>query len=120
MLPEDEDLVHANGLTDAWKQVHLDDSGYTWGVYGEQAFPPGRLDKVAVLGFKPEGMGILETKEVQRKVGISEELGVKVQFSNPFVVWCEDGWEEGRVQRARVQEERGREERVQEDECRMS
>jgi tyrosyl-DNA phosphodiesterase 2 len=66
VLPEDDELVRTNGLTDAWTQVHPNEPGHTWGVHGEHAFPPGRLGKVAVLGLKPQGMGILETREVQR------------------------------------------------------
>ena len=67
-------------------------------MHGEHAFPRGRLDKVAVLGLEHEGVGILETRKVQRKVGISEEPGAKVQFSDHFGVWCEVGWEDELVQ----------------------
>jgi hypothetical protein len=33
-------------------------------VYGEQSFPPNRLDKVALFNLSPSGMGILQTSEL--------------------------------------------------------
>jgi tyrosyl-DNA phosphodiesterase 2 len=61
VLPEDDDLVRTNDLTDAWTHVHPNDPGRTWGVYGEQSFPPNRLDKVALFNLSPSDMGILQT-----------------------------------------------------------
>ncbi|KAJ6008374.1 Endonuclease/exonuclease/phosphatase [Penicillium herquei] len=60
VLPEDAILVEANGLTDAWKVLHANDPGFTWGVDGKQRFPPSRLDKVAVLGLVPHSIEVLE------------------------------------------------------------
>ncbi|PYH95096.1 hypothetical protein BO71DRAFT_212849 [Aspergillus ellipticus CBS 707.79] len=52
VLPEDDSLVAGNGLIDVWDDLHPDESGFTWGLDGRELFPPGRLDKVAVLGLK--------------------------------------------------------------------
>ncbi|KAJ5700872.1 Endonuclease/exonuclease/phosphatase [Penicillium malachiteum] len=60
VLPEDAILVESNGLTDAWKALHPNDPGFTWGVDGKQRFPPSRLDKVAFLGLAPHSIEVLE------------------------------------------------------------
>lgn len=52
VLPEDDTLVNANGLVDAWTEVRPDEAGFTWGIDGKQRFPPSRLDKVAMIGLK--------------------------------------------------------------------
>lgn len=53
VLEEDAVLVRENGLVDAWECLHPGEDGFTWGLDGKgEPFPPGRLDKVAVLGLK--------------------------------------------------------------------
>lgn len=59
VLPEDETLIADNGLSDAWKVVHGDDPGYTWGVDGNEPFPPNRLDRVATLGLEAVEMEVM-------------------------------------------------------------
>ncbi|GKZ73572.1 hypothetical protein AnigIFM50267_010502 [Aspergillus niger] len=59
VLPEDDSLVAANGLVDVWNELHPDEPGFTWGLDDREPFPPGRLDKVAVLGLKGQEMDIL-------------------------------------------------------------
>lgn len=52
VLPEDDKLISANRLVDAWTELHPSEAGFTWGLDGNQPFPPNRLDKVAVVGLK--------------------------------------------------------------------
>jgi tyrosyl-DNA phosphodiesterase 2 len=66
VLPDD-DLVRTNDLTDAWAHVHPNNPDHTWGVYGEQSFPPNRLDNVALfnlINLSLSGMGILQTSKL--------------------------------------------------------
>ncbi|KAL6155442.1 hypothetical protein ACJQWK_05238 [Exserohilum turcicum] len=102
VLAEDEDLVRANGLVDAWVQCHPREPGYTWGVDGEQSFPPNRLDKVALLNLSPSAMGILPTREVgvyagETAVGGTESAS-KEHFSDHFGLWCDVAWAEDGAQ----------------------
>lgn len=64
MLPADEGLVSANGLVDVWGELRPGEDGFTWGVDGEEPFPAGRLDRVAVLGLRACGIGVLVPGEV--------------------------------------------------------
>ncbi|WEW61769.1 hypothetical protein PRK78_007263 [Emydomyces testavorans] len=59
VLPEDEMLVSANRLVDAWCELHPDDPGFTWGVDGKAPFPPNRLDKVAMVGLKASEIQVM-------------------------------------------------------------
>jgi tyrosyl-DNA phosphodiesterase 2 len=100
VLPEDDDLVRTNNLTDAWAQLHPNDPGHTWGVYGEQSFPPNRLDKVALFNLTPSDMGILRTSEVgfigeKTSVDVTKS-GSKAHFSDHFGLWCDVAWAEDR------------------------
>jgi tyrosyl-DNA phosphodiesterase 2 len=102
VLPEDDDLVRTNGLTDAWVHLHSNDPGHTWGVYGEQSFPPNRLDKVALFNLTPSSMGILQTSELvlcseKTSVDVRESVS-KAHFSDHFGLWCDIGWAEDRPQ----------------------
>ncbi|KUI67704.1 hypothetical protein VM1G_02564 [Cytospora mali] len=57
---EDAILVTENGLLDAWEALHPGQDGFTWGLDGSGApFPPGRLDKIAMLGLKPRTIEII-------------------------------------------------------------
>ncbi|KAI4605612.1 hypothetical protein J4E83_010504 [Alternaria metachromatica] len=100
ILPEDDDLVSNNGLADAWAELHPNDSGHTWGVYGEQSFPPNRLDKVALLNLHPSAMRILQTSEVRSCGGEmsadAAESGSGAHFSDHLGLWCDVGWAEDR------------------------
>jgi tyrosyl-DNA phosphodiesterase 2 len=100
VLPEDDDLVHTNNLIDAWAHLHPRSPGHTWGIYGEQSFPPNWLDKVSLLNLEPSDRGILRTSEL----GFCGEdasdnvpgSGLKAHLSDRFGLWCEVGWTEDR------------------------
>jgi tyrosyl-DNA phosphodiesterase 2 len=104
VLPEDDDLVDAKDLTDAWAHLHPNEAGHTWGVNGDQSFPSNRFDKIAVFNLAPSHMGILQTN----KLGFCGEdtsvdvtgSDLKVHFSNHFGLWCDVGWTEDRSQPA--------------------
>ncbi|RAK87424.1 endonuclease/exonuclease/phosphatase family protein [Aspergillus costaricaensis CBS 115574] len=64
VLPEDDSLVATNGLVDVWNELHPDEPGFTWGLDGREPFPPGRLDKVAVLGLKGQEMDIIHPSAI--------------------------------------------------------
>lgn len=50
---EDLTLAQKNSLVDAWEHLHPGEDGFTWGLDGKgDPFPPGRLDRVAVLGIR--------------------------------------------------------------------
>lgn len=49
---EDMALAQRNSLIDAWEYLRPGEDGFTWGLDGKgEPFPPGRLDRVAVLGI---------------------------------------------------------------------
>ncbi|KAJ5708686.1 endonuclease/exonuclease/phosphatase family protein [Penicillium malachiteum] len=60
LLDEDVELLEKNGLVDAWTSLRPGKSGFTWGVDGEQPFPPNRLDKVGILGLRSHRISTLE------------------------------------------------------------
>lgn len=64
VFPEDNTLVGANGLFDAWSELRSNEAGYTWNPNGEPPFPPGRFDKMAVVGLKPCDIEVLAAGEV--------------------------------------------------------
>jgi tyrosyl-DNA phosphodiesterase 2 len=104
VFPEDDDLVRANNLTDAWAHLHANDTDHTWGVYGEQSFPPNRLDKVALLNLTTLGMGILRTSKLgfcdeKNLVDVTQSVS-EARFSDHFGLWCDIGWAEDRPQPA--------------------
>ncbi|KAI4714366.1 hypothetical protein J4E89_000045 [Alternaria sp. Ai002NY15] len=100
ILPEDDDLVSNNGLADAWAELHPNDSGHTWGVYGEQSFPPNRLDKVALFNLNPSAMRILQTSEMESYGAETSadvaERGSNAHFSDHLGLWCDISWAEDR------------------------
>ncbi|UPK91554.1 hypothetical protein LCI18_002489 [Fusarium solani-melongenae] len=67
VLPEDNTLVANNGLVDAWVKLHDSEPGFTWGVDGKQAFPPGRLDKIAMLGLQPHEIEVMHPGVIEKK-----------------------------------------------------
>lgn len=99
VLPEDEDLISTNKLTDGWAHLYPEDSGFTWGVYNGNPFPPNRLDRVALLNLSPLAMTILKTHEVDGhdkmvSDGSSESPDVKVPFSDHCGLLCKVKWAE--------------------------
>ena len=105
ILPEDDDLVSNNGLADAWAELHPNDSGHTWGVYGEQSFPPNRLDKVALFNLNPSAMRVLQTSEMESygaemSADVAEQ-GSNAHFSDHLGLWCDISWAEDRPRQER-------------------
>ena len=58
VLPGDDGLVQANRLVDVWTELQGTE-GFTWGIDGKQPFPPGRLDKVAVVGLEAKTIDVI-------------------------------------------------------------
>lgn len=57
---QDLTLVQENNLVDAWEKLRPGEDGFTWGLDGKGApFPPGRLDKVAMLGLEPVDISVV-------------------------------------------------------------
>lgn len=84
VLPEDNTLVAENGLVDAWTKVHDSEPGFTWGVDGKQAFPPGRLDKIAMLGLQPHEIEVMHPGLIKK-----DEFGVgQVPWSDHSGLRC--------------------------------
>ena len=69
VLEEDVDLLERNGLVDVWTSLHPGEPGYTWGLDGQQPFPPNRLDKVGILGLRSRNIKALEPKRVAGQSG---------------------------------------------------
>jgi tyrosyl-DNA phosphodiesterase 2 len=105
VLSEDDDLIRTNDLTDAWEHLHPNDPGHTWGVYGDQSFPPNRLDKVALFNLTTSGMGILRTSELRlcgERISVDvKKSEPKAHFSDHFGLWCDVKWAENRPQSER-------------------
>ncbi|KAL0937446.1 endonuclease exonuclease phosphatase family protein [Colletotrichum truncatum] len=64
VLPEDQTLIEENNLIDAWKAVHGDEPGYTWGVDGNEPFPPNRMDRIAMIGLEPFRMEVMRPGKI--------------------------------------------------------
>ncbi|OBT77035.1 hypothetical protein VF21_02928 [Pseudogymnoascus sp. 05NY08] len=60
VLPEDKTLVEENGLVDAWQELRDGEDGFTWGIDGKQAYPPNRMDKVALLGLVVRDIEVMD------------------------------------------------------------
>lgn len=57
---EDATVIPENGLVDAWEATHPGEDGFTWGLPGSGTpFPPGRFDKVAVVGLRPKNVDVI-------------------------------------------------------------
>lgn len=84
---EDATLVQENGLVDAWERLHPGDDGFTWGLDGKGApFPPGRLDKVAMVGLEPVDIRIINPETLSAATGPGEEVATG---SVPGVEWSD-------------------------------
>jgi tyrosyl-DNA phosphodiesterase 2 len=60
VLPEDKTLVEENGLVDAWQELRKGEDGFTWGIDGKAAYPPNRMDKVALLGLVVRDIEVMD------------------------------------------------------------
>ena len=92
VLPADDTLISNNGLVDAWKKLHPDEDGFTWGIDRNQPFPPNRLDKVAIVAVKAHGIKVvppgtcmatsnqLKGQEQERQISWSDHSGLLCSF----------------------------------------
>lgn len=72
---EDMVLAHKNGLVDAWEYLHPGEDGFTWGLDGKgEPFPPGRLDKVAVLGLRLADIRVIHPETLLAAIGQEERM----------------------------------------------
>lgn len=78
VLPGDDAFIGVNGLLDVWCELYPGESGFTWGVDGDEPFPPNRLDKVAVAGLKPCSIDIIVPGFIEQ-AGTSELKQGEVQ-----------------------------------------
>ena len=74
IAPEDARLSQNLGMVDAWEasQGFLSprDPGYTWGVQIKESFPPGRLDRAALVGnVEPLAVKVLPCGQVATPSG---------------------------------------------------
>ena len=74
IAPEDARLSQNLGMVDAWEasQGFLSprDPGYTWGVQIKEPFPPGRLDRAALVGnVEPLAVKVLPCGQVATPSG---------------------------------------------------
>lgn len=58
-------------------ELHPGENGYTWGIDGQQPFPPNRMDKVAMLGLRAQEIevihpGVLPREEISGQAGERE------------------------------------------------
>jgi tyrosyl-DNA phosphodiesterase 2 len=80
VLPEDRTLVEENGLVDAWQELRQGEDGFTWGMGGKEPYPPGRLDKVALLGLVARDIEVMDPGAVVRP-GARVGLGGLIEAS---------------------------------------
>ncbi|KAI1771857.1 Endonuclease/exonuclease/phosphatase [Hypoxylon cercidicola] len=91
VLPEDETLLGDNRLVDAWAELHPDHPGFTWGINGDQPFPPNRLDKIGMLGLKAQSIEVMlcdnitSSTSLQAKEG-TEAAGLEQKEDNEEVI----------------------------------
>lgn len=87
---QDLQLVQENGLVDAWEYLHPGEDGFTWGLNGQgEPFPPGRLDKIAVLGLelksikvvRPGALQTADDSEDDTRVPCSDHSGLMCSFT---------------------------------------
>lgn len=86
VYPRDHKLVDDYELVDAWVALRGRDGGDTWGHWGvpveiEDEFEPGRLDKVVMLGLKPEEIEVLQPGRVGACTHWSEHCGLRCTFT---------------------------------------
>ncbi|KXX72990.1 Tyrosyl-DNA phosphodiesterase 2 [Madurella mycetomatis] len=67
VLPADDALVAENRLIDAWAELHPGEDGFTWGIDGQQLFPPARLDKIAMIGLRPREIEVIQPGILPKK-----------------------------------------------------
>jgi len=85
ILPEDHRLVDEHELLDAWVALHgsMGPNGATWGVGVELegGLKAGRLDKVAMLGLKPDEIKVFQPGLVGADRPWSDHCGLHCTFT---------------------------------------
>jgi len=86
ILPEDHMLVDKHELVDAWVALHGSttgpDGGATWGVGVELGeLKPGRLDKVVMLGLRPDEIEVLQPGLLGAYTPWSDHCGLGCTFT---------------------------------------
>ena len=86
VYPRDHKLIDEHELVDAWVAMHGPHGGATWGHWGvpveiEDEFEPGRLDKVVMLGLKPDEIEVLQPGLVSACTHWSEHCGLRCTFT---------------------------------------
>ncbi|KFY33844.1 hypothetical protein V494_07277 [Pseudogymnoascus sp. VKM F-4513 (FW-928)] len=76
VLPEDKTLVEENGLVDAWQELRKGEDGFTWGIDGKQAYPPIRMDKIALLGLVVRDIEVMDPGTVADPHGRGDLRGI--------------------------------------------
>lgn len=93
IAPEDARLSQNLGMVDAWETsrgfLSPGDPGYTWGVQmNEDPFPPGRLDRAALIGdVEPLAVKVLPCGQVaipSMPVIWSDHCGLLVELGLNF------------------------------------
>lgn len=88
VLPEDKTLVEENGLVDAWQELRKREDGFTWGIDGKQAYPPIRMDKVALLGLVARDIEVMDPGTVMEPQDTQQEGGRVVPWSDHSGLRC--------------------------------
>lgn len=84
---EDATLIQDNKLVDAWERLRPREDGFTWGLNKKGApFPPGRLDKVAMLDLKPAEISVVHPGVLVAETGSSR---VGVEGAAEEVAWSD-------------------------------
>ena len=85
ILPQDHRLVDEHKLLDAWVASHgsTGPGGATWGVGVEldDGLKAGRLDKVVMLGLKPDEIEVLQPGLVGAGRPWSDHWGLRCTFT---------------------------------------
>jgi tyrosyl-DNA phosphodiesterase 2 len=86
ILPEDHKLVDKLELLDAWVALHgstRPGGGATWGVgVGHKGgLKAGRLDKVVMLGLKPDEIEVLQPGLIEPDRPLSDHCGLRCTFT---------------------------------------
>ena len=96
VLPGDDELVQANRLADVWTELQGTE-GFTWGIDGKQPFPPGRLDKIAMVGLEAKTIDVIHpgvlsnTDKVDESQDGKDELISTVPWSDHSGLKCSFG-----------------------------
>jgi tyrosyl-DNA phosphodiesterase 2 len=85
ILPEDHRLIDKHELLDAWVALHgsTTPDGATWGVgVGlKGGLKAGRLDKVVMLGLKPDEIEVLQPGLIEADRPWSDHCGLRCTFT---------------------------------------